>query len=54
MRKSGIITSVHCVLHEDEAMSEKKEKEKIKLKGQLKLYIQWPTIVAILLVAMNV
>ena len=35
-------------------MSEKKEKEKIKLKGQLKLYIQWPTIVAILLVAMNV
>ena len=32
----------------------KKEKEKIKLRGQMKLYIQWPSIVAILLVAMNI
>lgn len=36
-------------------MSEKKkEKEKVELKGQLKLYIQWPTIMAVLLVAMNI
>ena len=48
---------VHCVLvkHEDEKMVDKKrEKEKIRLRGQLKLYIQWPSIVALLLVAMNV
>ena len=35
-------------------MLEKKEKEKIQLKGQLKLYIQWPAIMAILLVIMNI
>lgn len=36
-------------------MSEKKkEKEKVQLKGQLKLFIQWPTIMAVLLVAMNI
>ena len=57
MQKSGIIVFVHCVLvkHEDEKMVDKKrEKEKIRLRGQLKLYIQWPSIVALLLVAMNV
>lgn len=49
--------SVHFVLrrHEDGIMLEKKnEKEKIKLRGQLKLYIQWPSVMAVLLVAMNV
>ncbi|MGF0034173.1 DHH family phosphoesterase [Bariatricus sp. SGI.154] len=36
-------------------MSEKKkEKEKVQLKGQLKLFIQWPMIMAVLLVAMNI
>ncbi len=57
MQKSGIMVFVHCVLvkHEDEKMVDKKrEKEKIRLRGQLKLYIQWPSIVALLLVAMNV
>lgn len=32
----------------------KKSKEKVQLKGQLKLYIQWPAIMAVLLVAMNI
>ncbi len=35
-------------------LEKKNEKEKIKLRGQLKLYIQWPSVMAVLLVAMNV
>ncbi len=35
-------------------LEKKHEKEKIKLRGQLKLYIQWPSVMAVLLVAMNV
>ncbi|MCF2682245.1 DHH family phosphoesterase [Faecalicatena contorta] len=38
-------------------MEEKKKEEgkvRFKLKGQLKLYIQWPAIMALLLVAMNI
>lgn len=42
------------VIIEGMVMLEKKEKEKIQLKGQLKLYIQWPAIMAILLVIMNI
>ena len=38
-------------------MVEKKKEEgkvRFKLKGQLKLYIQWPAIMALLLMAMNI
>lgn len=35
-------------------LEKKNEKEKIKLRGQLKLYIQWPSVMAVLLVAMNI
>ena len=35
-------------------LDKKKEADKIKLKGQLKLYIQWPAIVAVLLVLVNI
>ena len=35
-------------------LEKKNEKEKIKLRGQLKLYIQWPSVMAVLLVGMNV
>ena len=33
---------------------QEKEKVRLKLKGQLKMYIQWPAIMALLLVAMNI
>ena len=37
-------------------VEKKKEERKVrfKLKGQLKLYIQWPAIMALLLMAMNI
>ena len=36
-------------------MSEKqKENGKVHLKGQLRLYMQWPAVMALLLVAMNI
>lgn len=31
-----------------------KEKQKVRLKGQLKIYMQWPAIMAVLLVGMNI
>lgn len=31
-----------------------KEKQKVRLKGQLKLYMQWPAIMAVLLIGMNI
>ena len=35
-------------------MEKKNEREKVQLKGQLKLYIQWPAIMSLLLVAMDI
>ena len=35
-------------------LEKKSENEKLKLRGQLKMYIQWPSIMAVLLIAMNV
>ena len=34
-------------------MEKKNENGKVQLKGQLKLYIQWPAIMALLLIAMD-
>mgnify|MGYP000476603792 CR=1 FL=1 len=34
-------------------MEKKNEKGKVQLKGQLKLYIQWPAIMSLLLIAMD-
>ena len=34
-------------------MEKKNEKGKVRLKGQLKLYIQWPAIMSLLLIAMD-
>ena len=34
-------------------MEKKNENGKVQLKGQLKLYIQWPAIMVLLLIAMN-
>ena len=34
-------------------MEKKNENGKVQLKGQLKLYIQWPAIMGLLLIAMN-
>ena len=35
-------------------LEKKSETEKLKLRGQLKMYIQWPSIMAVLLIAMNI
>ena len=35
-------------------LEKKTENEKLKLRGQLKMYIQWPSIMAVLLIAMNI
>ena len=32
----------------------KKDRQKIRLKGQLKFYMQWPAIMAVVLVALNI
>ena len=34
-------------------MEKKNENGKVQLKGQLKLYIQWPAIMVLLLIAMD-
>ena len=53
------ITDRHCkrnekyVHTEARIMEKKNEKGKVQLKGQLKLYIQWPAIMSLLLIAMD-
>ena len=32
----------------------KKEKQSVRLKGQLRVYMQWPAVMSILLIAMNI
>ena len=61
-RRSGIIFAyiVFCemgtlLILRMNVMSEKqKENGKVHLKGQLRLYMQWPAVMALLLVAMNI
>ena len=53
------ITDRHCKRSEKYShteariMEKKNEKGKVQLKGQLKLYIQWPAIMSLLLIAMD-
>ena len=53
------ITDRHCKRNEKYShteariMEKKNEKGKVQLKGQLKLYIQWPAIMSLLLIAMD-